>query len=165
MLKLVAALALCMVSSTALAHEDTFLPIGQDGTLGNLPSSFGPLKVLVGRSSSTTHSIESVLLTSGKFRTKLNPCVLAKFGSISNVKAWGSWYHNLKQLPPYVSIVFYASNGYDSNRPDNDFYAITFSLVDGRILMAERASHNWWGSWRGVPIRPPGKCSGWSNSG
>ena len=165
MCKFIAAAALCVLSSVALAHEDMPLPIGRGGTLGNLPPKFGPVKVLVGYSSSDPQTVRSVTLTSPRFGTKLNSCVLAKLGPIVHVVASGSWYHNLSHLPPYVSVVFFTSDGYNPSRFDNNYYSITFSLTDGHILLAEKVSHHWWSSMHGAPILPPDKCSGWSRAG
>jgi hypothetical protein len=161
MLKIIVAIAIFSACSVASAHEDRILPIRSDGTIGDLPATFGQVRVDIARSGRDSR-VTSVQLSSPRFRVRLNPCVLRKLDHVVHVQASGSWYHNdLQRHPPYISLTFYTGQ-YDQHRFDNDSYAVTFSLIDGRLLSGMRTWDPWWGNWRGQYISPANKCSHWA---
>lgn len=164
MKRIVATIALYALSTAATAHEDRILPIAPDGTLQDLPTTFGPVRVLIDRSASDPRSITKVEISSRKFNVKLAQCVVAKLNSVAHVEATGSWYHDIDRLPPYVSLTFF-SGRYDPSSYRNEFYSVTFSLKDGKIMYGQRASDPWWRHWRAIPVKPADKCSGWRSVG
>jgi hypothetical protein len=160
MWKVLATLVLFFALSSASAHEDRILPILSDGTISDLPATFGRVKVSISRASSS-QKIEGVQLSGLRFKTRLNPCLLKRVASASHIEASGSWYHDLRRSPPYVSLNFYMGE-YDFRRYNNEYYSVTFSLIDGHILSGLRTWDPWWGKWRGQYIKPADKCSNWS---
>ncbi len=137
------------------------LPVLSDGTISGLPATFGKVKLSISRASNSGR-IDGVQLSGPSFRTTLNPCLLDRFASASHVVASGSWYHDLRRYPPYVSLYFHIGE-HDFRRYDNEYYSVTFSLIDGRILSGLRAWDPWWGQWRAQYIRPADKCSHWDS--
>ncbi|GAB3357616.1 hypothetical protein GCM10027430_27100 [Lysobacter tyrosinilyticus] len=89
--------------------------------------------------------------------------MLEKLSSVSRIEASGSWYHDLSRFPAYVSLTFYTGK-YDPQSYYNDYYSITFSLVDGHILSGLRTWDPWWGNWRGQYIKPADRCSSWASA-
>lgn len=149
-----------VTTSTAFAHKDRILPIAADGTLGAIPAAYGPVKVRVSRNKDRSAALTGVVVSSPRFNFKLNPCVLEKLKDVVHVRATGSWYHALNDLHPYATLTFY-SGDYDPRSPENEYYSVTFSLLDGRILMGERAWNPVLGGWRMRFINPANKCSQW----
>ena len=164
MKKLAAIAALWLTASVASAHEDRILPIGPDGTLGGIPASYGPVKVKVSRDARHPAAITGVRVSSPRFTVTLSDCVVEKLKGIAHVEASGSWYHDQRTFPPYVSLVFYTGR-HDPASPTNDYYSVTFSLLDGRILMGQRARDPLIGRWMGRVIDPADKCSHWRQLG
>jgi hypothetical protein len=155
-------LLLCFLPVVAFAHEERILPIKPDGTVTGLPQRFGAVRVQISRSRLQPKSISGVAVTSSRFNIRLNSCVTDKLQGVVSVEASGSWYHDLKRMPPYLSLTFYTKP--ESTQPP-EFYSVTISLVDGHILMGQRTWDPWWGSWRGKVIEPADKCSDWSGVG
>ena len=153
-------LLLALFSWPAYSHEDRALPIGQDGTLQGLPGKWGPVKVHIESGSS---GFSEVLISSPRFKTKLNNCLIRLIPSPSSdyVHASASWYHDLRQLPPYVSLNFYSSS-YDPKVLNNEGVTVVLSLEDGKVLMGFRTWDPWWGPKRGKRVEVPSQCSSWA---
>lgn len=164
MRKIAAGIVLGLMTSVASAHQDLILPISADGTLGAIPDTYGPVRVNISRAKGNPEAVTGVALTSPHFNIALNQCILSKLKDVTHIKASGSWHHTPGSFPPYVSLVFY-SGKYDPDSPTNEYYSITFSLLDGRILMGQRAWDPIIGAWRGQIIDPADKCSYWQNVG
>lgn len=158
-LALISALLL-MSPGLVLAHEDRILHIGSDGSLTDIPDRYGPVRVLVQRSSNDPRKTQQVVLSSPHFRVSLNPCLIDKLQDITHIEAQGSWYHEETVMPPYVSITFYVGR-YEARGTNNPSYTIVYSLVDGRILMGQRAWDPLIGAPRGKVINPADKCAHW----
>ncbi len=156
---------LWFLAGVALAHEDRILPILADGTLDGLPADYGPVRVAVFRAPADPTTLTRVRLTSPRFSVSLNSCVLTKLRGITYIQASGSWYHERAQggLPAYVSLTFYSH--FDPGRAINEHYSVTFSLIDGRILVGGRAWDPLIGPWRMQHINPADKCSHWKRLG
>lgn len=149
---------LLMSPCLGLAHEDRILHIGADGSLTDIPDRYGPVKVLIHRSSSDSRKTQQVVLSSPHFQVSLNPCLIDKLQDITRIEAQGSWYHDETVMPPYVSITFYVGR-YEARGTNNPSYTIVYSLVDGRILMGQRAWDPLIGAPRGQVINPADKCA------
>lgn len=158
-LALIAALLL-MSPGLVLAHEDRILRIGADGSLMDIPERYGPVKVLVQRSSNDPRKTQKVVLSSPHFRVALNPCLIDKLQDITRIEAQGSWHHEETVMPPYVSITFYVGR-YEARGTNNQSYTIVHSLLDGRILMGQRTWDPLIGAPRGKVINPADKCVHW----
>ena len=159
--KYIASLIVLVLSSAAIAHEDQPLLIGVDGEISGLPPQFSPVKVEITRKANDSAALASVVLSSPRFRIRLNQCVLRRLVNVQRVEASASWYHDLERSPPYISFSFHSSPA----QLNPEFYAVTFSLVDGRILSGQRARDPWWGSWRGRVVDPADKCGHWEPLG
>ena len=160
MWKSVALISLITLSGSASAHEDTVLRVAGDGTLSGLPHKLGPTSLQV--SYSSPGKVSGVRLTTPRFTTRLNACVLSHLTDIAAVRASASWYHNLERMPPYISLTFFST----SPAPSNYFgegYEVTISLVDGQIIGGQRTWDPWWGSPRGQPIDGANKCQAWAD--
>ncbi|GAB3374456.1 hypothetical protein GCM10027431_27020 [Lysobacter rhizosphaerae] len=155
---------LWFLAGVALAHQDRILPIKADGTLGDLPAKYGPVRVTISRAVGNPTTLTRVSLESPRFNVSLNQCILAKLRGVTELQASGSWYHTRGSLPAYVSLTF-DSGKYDPRRATNEYYSVTFSLIDGHILMGERAWDPLIGDWRGQYIDPADKCSHWRHLG
>jgi|SRR5690554_2686291 hypothetical protein len=164
MRKFFALLVLSVLPSTALAHKDRVLPIQSDGTLAAIPSHYGPVKVEIKRSKDDAKEVTGVVVSSPRFRTSLNQCVIRKLDNVIQVSASGSWYHNLNDQPPYFTLSFYSSRN-DPRGENNEYYSVTFSLLDGQVLSGFRSRVNIFGDWRGRYIYPADRCSHWRWAG
>jgi hypothetical protein len=162
MRKIAAGLVLWLIASVASAHKDRILPIGADGTLGVIPAAYGPVRVRVSRAAPS--AITQVVVTSPRFNITLNQCILSKLRGVTHIQASGSWYHTRGSSPPYASLTFY-SGKYDPRSPTGEYYSVTFSLLDGHILMGQRAWDPLIGTWRARVIDPADKCSHWRRLG
>ena len=158
------AAVLALFAGSAFAHQDRILPIGADGTLGVIPDTYGPIKVRIFRATDNPRTLTGVALTSPNFNITLSQCILSKLKDVTHVQASGSWYHDRGSLPAYASLTFY-SGKYDPQSPANEYYSVTFSLLDGHILMGERAWDPFVGGRRATVIDPADKCSDWQRLG
>jgi hypothetical protein len=127
-------------SSNAFAHRDRLLPIGQDGTLADIPAAFGPanLKISFSAPTSESASITSMVLTLGEKRVELPVCIsgILRSRSMAEVKATGSWYHNEARLPYYLNLTFF-DPGYSDKNWANSGYTLLFNLRTGKLIKME----------------------------
>jgi len=164
MRKIAAALILWLMTGAVSAHKDRILPIASDGTLGVVPAAYGPVKVHVSRAPDNPATLTRVAVTSPRFNIVLNECIVSNLKHVTHIQASGSWYHTRGDTSPYATLTFF-SGSYDPRRPTNSYYSVTFSLLDGRILMGQRAWDPLIGSWRAQYIDPADKCSHWKRLG
>ncbi|MCS3744952.1 hypothetical protein FHY18_000482 [Xanthomonas arboricola] len=162
MIKIAAGFLLFLVAAAASAHQDRIFRIGEDGTLGAVPATYGPVKVHINRAKGNPGTLTRVAISSPHFNVVLNQCILGKLRDVTKVEASGSWYHTRVNLPAYVSLTFY-SGKYDLRSYSNSYYSVTFSLLDGHILSGQRAWDPLVGSWRAQIIDPADKCSHWQH--
>ena len=156
-----AALALAVVFTVMLYR---ILPIEPDGTLSGLPDRYGPVKVHIVRDADNPKNLQGVVLSSPGFRVSLSQCVLRHLHDVSRIQASGSWYHTRSTLPPYVTLTFHTGR-YVPASGALPYYSVTFSLLDGHILMGARAWDPPLGDWRARVIDPADKCAHWERIG
>ena len=157
-------LTLSALPGAVVAHEDRVLPIREDGTLDGLPTRYGTVKVEIVRTERSRESVEKVVISSQRFRTTLNQCVLRKLRKVVHVDASGSWHHVNSDLPPYVTLTFHSSLGNPMGN-NREYYSVTYSLFDGKILSGMRSKVNIFGQWGGRYIYPADSCSHWRWAG
>jgi hypothetical protein len=159
------ALIVLAMAAPALAHQDTLFEIKPNGTLHGIPAKWGPVKLTLRFSPSGSRRIDEVVISSPRFRTRLNPCLLRLMPSSSkdHVRARGSWYHDPAGLPPYVSLDFYASAS-GAEQLAGESVTVVISLEDGRIVMGLRSLDPWWGPIQGKRVAAPGTCSSWATA-
>jgi len=136
------AIATLLACCPASAHEDRFLGVSPSGLITGLPAQYGPLRLDVRYSSN--RNVKSVRFTSHKFSIALNRCVLEHLTHVKEIRASGSWYHDLSHMPPYISLQF-LQRAPTQEDPNGLGISITFSLADGKILMADRRYDPWSG--------------------
>ena len=152
------AIATLLACCPASAHEDRFLGVSPSGLITGLPAQYGPLRLDVRYSSN--RNVKSVRFTSHKFSIALNRCVLEHLTHVKEIRASGSWYHDLSHMPPYISLQF-LQKAPTQEDPNGLGISITFSLADGKILMADRRYDPWWGGPRGKFTQRAASCNGW----
>ena len=157
-MKALVALAIAIASVAAQAHEDRFLTITKTGEVAGLPKQYGRVMVLASRNAEGDFT--SFSIKNQRFNVRLNQCVLRHLRGITELRASGSWYHDLRTMPAYVSINFIKT------RPSGNDYSgtgteITFSLTDGQILMAQRKEKSLFGSPRGKVMQQAASCKDW----
>lgn len=131
-----------LAASPACAHEDTLLRITKNGEIVGFPNEYGMLRVDV--EYTKERDVRSVRFSGKGFSIKLKPCVLKRMKGISVVLASGSWYHDLERHPPYVHLDFMQAPPSEENFRGVGV-GVTFSVQDGRILMAQRHANPWFG--------------------
>jgi hypothetical protein len=144
----------------ALAHEDRSLGIDSSGKITGLPQQYGTTRVEILYSNS--RDVTKVRLSGKNFDVKLNRCVLDRLTNVIKVRASGSWYHELAHTPPYVTLDFLQELPAEDHFPGEGI-RITFSLIDGKILLGDHRYDPWWGSPRGGLIRHADSCKGWQD--
>ena len=164
MRRIAAAIVLGLISSPAFAHKDRILPISSDGTLGALPDAYGPVKFHISNSARNYGELDEVGLSSPHFNITLSQCILSILKDATHVQASGSWSHTPVAPSPYVSLTFFQGE-YIPRSPTNEYSSVTFSLLDGRILMGQRSWVPVVGAWRERTIDPAGECLHWQNLG
>jgi hypothetical protein len=154
------AFVLVLLSFSAQANEDLYFKIGQSGRISDIPSPWGPVQVSVqyvgqGR-------VSSVQLKGSHFNVRLSPCVLHHLDHVTRVEASGSWWHDRRVMPPYMSLHFVQAPPPSPRMPPLEV-DITFSLWSGHILMAQRWRDPWWGAPRAEEVWNARSCAGWDS--
>jgi hypothetical protein len=160
MRKVSALMLLLAFSLPVLGHEDTVFKIAPDGSVQGLPKPWAPAKLKLKFSNSTHQPVQSAELSFSRLTVRLKPCFLKKLNSrsLDHVLVSGSWYHDTRTFPPYISLTFYTA-AFDPGRFENDSYSITFSLIDGHVLNGTQMWKPWWGgSFRGKVLSPKELC-------
>jgi len=131
-----APLFILLTATIARAHEDTPLLLLRNGVIVGIPSPFQTPRLTVDGLGTATPRIE---LSVGERVTKLLPCAakLIKSLSIDHVQVSGSWYHEERFIPYYISVHFL-----DAWRPpllvQQSSYDFVFNLRTGEFIQASR---------------------------
>jgi hypothetical protein len=137
-------LAIALLPAVASAHQDRILTIRKDGSIPEIPASFGPVFLNISGLGGTKPSIS---FKTGTHITELPACVTryVRSKSHSDLFVVGSWYHQESVLPYYVSVQF-LDPGHDKNRSYNSSTNILFNLHNGTIIHVKRFVANRSGS-------------------
>ena len=137
-------LALAILPTVAGAHQDRILTIRADGSIPEIPESFGPVFL---STSGLGSGAPSISFRTGAHITTLPACVTRHIRSKSKNDLFvvGSWYHQESVLPYYVSARF-LDPGHDKNRSYNSSTNILFNLHNGAIIHIKRFAANRAGS-------------------
>jgi len=121
---------------TAYAHQDRILTIRPDGSVPEIPASFGPVSL---RISDLGAPVPMVKFSSGIHHNNLPSCVtrLIQTQQLSDVFVTGSWYHEESRLPYYVNVQFY-DPGYVPGRSYNSSFNILFNLRTTQVIEVQR---------------------------
>ncbi len=131
----VGAIAIIAPGSSS-GHSDTPFTIHSDGFIEGVPDEYAPVYVRVGshRPFPWLRRKTTVDLQFGGVRRALPHC-LARLFRLPDGKAmtaYGSWYHDLDSLPPYLSLdlpQWSTPDGYLQG------YSLTLSLDNGAVLI------------------------------
>jgi hypothetical protein len=129
------------------AHEDRILPISANGHLDSVPDEYGPASILVRHPADTGHrsDLPQVTVQLNEREVRLPACLarLFQLPAGETMRVHGSWYHDLKQLPPYLVI----NLPRETVRPGwFSGYTLMFDMRNAHILKVEEhilsADHN-----------------------
>ena len=150
-------LALLLAAGAALAHEDMILTVKEDGSIREIPSSFGQVRLNINDLGSD-HAMVTFRIGS---RTNSLPVCATKSirtKSLENVRIVGSWYHDESILPYYVIAEFY-DPGFNSNHWANSSYKFMFNLHTAQLMEVTRFEANSSGSGgKDKVVTFPGSC-------
>ena len=158
MLKFLAAICFVLLPVAAEAHKDRFLTINDSGDISGLPEQYG--KVHITTSYNESRDVTGFSIKGPQFNVRLNQCVLRHLRGVSSLRASGSWYHDLSAMPAYVSINF-VQNQPSPDDPIGTGTEITFSLKNGKILMAQLREKSWLGRPSGKVLQQASSCRDW----
>jgi hypothetical protein len=156
-------LVLLLASSACFAHKDRIVDIESDGTLSAIPEAFGPaaLRITFSEANSGRPPVSSVELTLGARKTSLPACVTALLQTArpEDVRAMGSWYHDEKSLPYYLSVQFF-DPGYRRQSDYHSGYSLLFNLRTARLMRMEvLIARNSGKALQSVPVDLAARCS------
>ena len=100
-------LVLLFVSVTTFAHRDRIITMESDGSLPDIPAEYQPAVLKLQTDEVGEFALtQSVSIQFGVFVTHLPQCIVRLFvlPTSEEVRLAASWYHDLSQLPPYLSI-------------------------------------------------------------
>jgi len=126
---------LCLWPSMALAHQDMFFRIADDGELVGFPAEYGPayIRLRFGAPDAASQTLESAVVVLGKQSVALPTCIRKLFSvpQGEQISAHGSWYHDLKLLPPYLTF----NLPQNSETPEYfNGHSVTFDMQTARLL-------------------------------
>lgn len=129
-------LVLALLSGSAHAHQDRILSVDQNGSIPEIPASFG--RVSLGISGLGSDS-PTVTFGSGDRLNRLPSCVtrLIRAEKLDDVLVTGSWYHRESTLPYYISVKFYEPSRNEA-RSYNSSLDILFNLRTAEVIQIKR---------------------------
>jgi hypothetical protein len=129
-------LTLVFFTSMASAHKDRILTVQSDGSIPEIPVSFGPVSLKISGLGSVAPSVQ---FRSGAYINNIPGCVTSLIRSKlqSDVFVSGSWYHDESILPYYVSVKFH-DPGYVKSKLYNSSTNILFNLHTAEIIEIKR---------------------------
>jgi hypothetical protein len=95
--------------SVSLAHQDRILSIAADGSIPQLPPEYAATRLTIAfPSNKINRASPTVSFATAKGATTLPLCAtqLIESRSIKSAVVLGSWYHDLKSMPPYIYLKF-----------------------------------------------------------
>ena len=153
--KAVALLALAS-ASVVHAHQDAILTLLPNGVISGLPAQFAVPRLNI--DGLGTRNPRVALVVGNRVSTIL-PCATRVLKSLSmeDVQVSGSWYHDEKSLPYYISVKFL--DPWRSPDPaERSSYDFLFNLRTGELMDATRSV--WEGNWVRTAPRPfPHGCA------
>jgi hypothetical protein len=128
--------ALVLVSGVVHAHTDRLLTLRSDGSIREVPASFGRTNLTVKSLGTNTPSIR---LKIGAHLTTLPPCAtrFIRTRKIKDIRLTGSWYHDETVLPYYINVEFF-DPGYNPKRTYNSSYRFLFNLHNAQLIHVTR---------------------------
>lgn len=150
-------LAVLLFPMVVHAHQDRILSVRPDGTIPEIPSSFGPVSLKISGLGGSEPAVE---FRTPSGRNVLPKCLTRLLGKVrqDGVFVTGSWYHEEIVLPYYVNVEF-RDPGYSKARSFNSKLSIIFDLRTAEIIDINRLVANRSGTRaQFVPIDIPKGC-------
>ena len=140
--RLFAFAALCLVGviPAAQAHMDTWLSLTPDGAVAQLPDRYQSTRIHLKFARDATARLQRLVFVAGGHETVIADCWLRLVpdGARESMKISGSWYHDLKRLPPYVQLRFDAPR--QGRDPDTaPGFRSLFNLQNGQLMSVTEA--------------------------
>jgi hypothetical protein len=132
---------LALFAGPASAHRDRILHVEADGSIPDIPASFGEARLILEGLGSNKPLIQ---LRIGANQTTLPPCVarMIRTTRAADIQVTGSWVHDEKaSLPDYLNIQFF-DPGHDSKRSYNASHQFLFNLHNARLIDAKAFEAN-----------------------
>ena len=140
MKRMMALVATVMLATTAaLAHQDSILSLGTDGTIPGLPPAYQTTRLHLAFSQGDAGALQELSFLSSGQETRVQPCLLqlvAK-GSLRQLFLTGSWYHDETIMPHYVQVEFRDPPS-PQQAADQTRVSFLFSLRDSTLLEVTR---------------------------
>jgi hypothetical protein len=124
-------LTILLSTSAAYAHKDRILTLNPDGSIPEIPASFGRAYLMVSELGTDKPIIQFKI---GTQQTTLPACVARsiRLRSQKDIRLSGSWYHDEGILPYYANIQFYDPGS--SPTPSNSSYRILYNLHNAKLI-------------------------------
>lgn len=135
------ALFFSLGAGIAYAHEDRILTLRADGSITEIPASFGRARLTVKGLGTRTPLVQ---LRIGTRQTTLPICAasIIRTRDPEDIRVTASWYHDQARLPYYINIEFY-----DPDRKPERFVnpssQFLFNLHDAKLIKVHRLEANW----------------------
>jgi hypothetical protein len=127
--------ALIVLATTALAHQDRILSVRLDGAIPELPPAYQTTRLHVAFSEGDAGALQRLTFLSSGRQISLQPCLLGLVpkSSFRQLFLTGSWYHEERILPHYLAVQFRDSLSLQE-LPDYPGVRFLFSLRDASLL-------------------------------
>jgi hypothetical protein len=125
-------LTILLTTSAAYAHKDRILTLNPDGSIPEIPASFGRAYLMVSELGTDQPIIQFKV---GKQQSTLPACVsrLIRSKSQKDIRLSGSWYHDEGILPYYANIQF-NDPGSSPTAYENSVYRILYNLHNAKLI-------------------------------
>lgn len=157
-------LMLVLLASPAYAHRDRIVTLEKDGSIPEIPASFG--KVTLAINGLGTDAV-TITLGIGSRTTTIPACMtgLIHSKSRSDVKLTASWYHDEATLPYYLNVEF-LDPGSSAKRGYNSSHSFLFNLHNGSLLKQKKfiANQTGTGGYSSEIKAPEGCDVEWTNN-
>jgi len=129
-------IALLLIAGPAYAHRDRILTVHPDGSIPEIPKSFGAVYFRADKLGTAAPHIEFQV---GSHRTILPDCLtkIIRSKNSSDIKLSGSWYHDERNLPYYVHIDLYDPDR-DPKQSYGSRYELLFNLRSSQLMQFQR---------------------------
>jgi hypothetical protein len=124
-----------LASAGAMAHEESWITVGADGTLSGLPEQYAPARLLVEFEPLDRHPVRTATVSIGRATSRIPECVtsLLEAREPEQIRAVASWYHPRDLLPHYLRLTF-VGPGYRADVPYTTSIDVVLALETAELL-------------------------------
>ena len=132
-------MVLLWVSLSSFAHQDARLDVGEHGIVSRIPAEFGAVKLNI-QGLETTKKV--LTFSVNEQHTQVPECVanLIRTNRVKGMRLSGSWYHDTRILPYYVSVQFYTPAQVQAQNYNNPDLSLLFDLQSSQLLSVNHIS-------------------------